>query len=65
MSNNVMYKIVGIGNICIRMFDGHARTLTNVHHIHLRKNFLLLGALKAQGCKSQVQMEVSKLPRAP
>ena len=48
MENDVVCKIVGIGNIHMRMFDEHVRTLTNVRHIsYLRKNFLSLEALKA------------------
>ena len=51
MGNNVVCKTVGIDNICMRMFDGQVRTLTNVRHIpDLRKNLLSLGALKAQEC---------------
>jgi len=52
MGNNVVCKTVGIGNIRMRMFDGHVQTLTNVRHVpDLRKNLLSLGDLKAQGCK--------------
>ena len=47
-----MCKIVGIGNICMRMFDGQVRTLTNIRHVpNLKKNLLLLGALEARGYK--------------
>ena len=52
MGNNVVCKTIGIGNIHMRMFKGHVRTLTNVRHIpDLKNNFLLLGALEARGCK--------------
>ena len=52
MGNDTVYKTVGIGNICMRMFDEQVWTLTNVHYVsNLRKNLLLLGALKAQKCK--------------
>jgi len=52
MDNNVVCKTVGIGNIRMRMFDGHVRTLTNVRHVpDLRKNLLSLGSWEAQGCK--------------
>ena len=52
MGNNVVFKTVGIGNICMRMFDGQVRTLTNVRHIlDLKKNLLSLGDLEAQGYK--------------
>ena len=52
MGNDAVCKTVDIGNICMRMFDGHVRTLTNVYHIpDLRKNLLSLGALEARGYK--------------
>jgi len=52
MGNDIVCKTVGIGNICMRIFDGHVRTLSYVHRVpDLRKNLLSLGALKAQGCK--------------
>ena len=51
MGNDAVCKAVGIGNIRMRMFDGHVRTLTNVRHIpDLKKNLLSFGALKAQRC---------------
>jgi len=52
MGNDAVCKTVGIDNIRMRMFDGHMRTFTNVHHVpDLRKNLFSLEALKAQGCK--------------
>jgi len=52
MGNDVVCKIVGIGNIHMSMFDEHVRTLMNVRHIpYLKKNFLSLEVLKARGYK--------------
>jgi len=52
MGKDVMCKTVGISNIRMRMFDGQARTLTNIRHVsNLKKNLLSLGALKARGYK--------------
>ena len=52
MGNDVVCKIVGIGNIHMRMFDGQVQTLTNVRHVpDLKKNLLSLGALEARGYK--------------
>ena len=52
IGNDVVCKIIGIGNICVNMFDGHVQTLLNVHHaLDLRKNLLSLGDLEAQRCK--------------
>jgi len=48
MENDAVCKIVGIGNIRMKVFDEQVRTLTNVRHVlDLKKNLLLLGALKA------------------
>ena len=52
MGNNIVSMMAGIGNIHMRMFDGHVRAITNVCHIpNLRKSLLSLGALEAQECK--------------
>jgi len=52
MDNNTICKTVGIGNICMRIFDGQAQTLTNIRHVpDLKKSLLSLGALKTQGRK--------------
>ena len=60
-----MCKIIGIGNIHMRMFDGQVQTLTNVRHVpDLRKSFLSLGALEDQGCKFSGADGSIKLPRA-
>jgi len=62
MGNNVVCKTIGIGNIRIRMYDGQARTLTNVRHFSdLKKDILSLGFWKLKGASFQVQMELSKL----
>ena len=52
MENDAVCKTVGIDNICIRMFDGQVRTLTNVRHVpDLKKNLLSLGALEVRRYK--------------
>ena len=46
MGNDVSCKVVGIGNIRIKMFDGVVRTLCDVRHVpDLRKNLISLGTL--------------------
>ncbi len=43
--------MVGIGTICIQMFDGVIHTLTDVRHIpDLKRNLISLGALDSLGC---------------
>jgi len=52
IGNDAMCKTIGIGNICMRMFEVQVRTLTNVRHVpNLKKNLLSLGALEARGYK--------------
>jgi hypothetical protein len=50
MGNDVACKIVGIGTIRIRMYDGIMKTLTNVRHMpDLKKNIISLGTLESLG----------------
>jgi len=66
MGNDAMYKTVGIGNIRMRMFDGHVRTLTNVRHVtDLKKIFPRWELWKLEGTSFLVQMEETKLLKAP
>ena len=52
MGNNTVWKMVGIGNIRMRMFNGQVRTLTDVSHIpDIRNSLLSLETLEAQGLK--------------
>ena len=46
MDNGAHYKITGISNIRIKMFDGVVRTLCDVRHaLEAEKNLILLGTL--------------------
>ena len=50
MGNDASCKVVGIGNIKIKMFDGVVRMLCDVRHIpDLRKNLISLGTLNYNG----------------
>src|SRR3954464_7748960 len=50
MGNNAECKVVGIGSIRMRMFDGEVRTVANVRHVpEVSSNLLSLGALEARG----------------
>jgi len=52
MGNDMACKIVGIGTIKIKMYDGIVRTLTEVRHVSkLKKNLISTGALDTIGCK--------------
>jgi hypothetical protein len=55
MGKDISCKVVGIGSIQIKMFDGTVKILTKVRHVHeLRKNLISLGVLDTGGYKSIV-----------
>ena len=57
MGNDAVCKTVGIGNIRMRTFDGHVRTLTNVRHVsNLKKNLLSLGGYKFSGADEGIKV---------
>ena len=50
MGNSAHYKITGIGNIRIKMFNGVVRTLCDVRHVpEVEKNLISLGTLDSNG----------------
>jgi hypothetical protein len=61
MGNDISCKVVGIGSIRIKMFDGTFKILTDVRHVpELRKNLISFGVLNIGGYKSIVQGGVMK-----
>jgi hypothetical protein len=62
MGNDISCKVVGVGSIQIKMFDGTVKILTDVKHIpELRKNLISLGVLNTGGYMSIVQGGVMKV----
>jgi hypothetical protein len=62
MRNDISCKVVGIGNIRIKMFDGTVKILNDVRHVpDLRKNLISLGVLDTGGYKSIFQGGVMKV----
>jgi hypothetical protein len=56
MGNDISCKVVGIGSIQIKMFDGTVKILIDVRHVPaLRKNLIYLGVLDTGGYKSIFQ----------
>jgi hypothetical protein len=50
MGNGVHYKITGISNIRIKMFDGIIRTLCEVRHVlEVEKSLISFGTLDLNG----------------
>lgn len=64
MRNNVSCKIVGVGSIKIKIFNGIIRTLTHVRYVtKLKKKLIYLGVLNFGGYKLTSQdgaLKVSK-----
>jgi hypothetical protein len=61
MGNDISCKVVGIGSIRIKMFDGTFKILIDVRHVlQLRNNLISLGVLDTGGYKSIVQGGVMK-----
>jgi hypothetical protein len=64
MGNDFSCKIVGVGNVRIKMHDGSVRTLTDVRHVpELRKNLISLGVLDYVGYKCTTQGGVLKVSK--
>lgn len=64
MGNNATCKVVGIGSVHIKMWDGVVRTLSEVRHVPaLKKNLISLGALDSKGCVIQAEGGALKVKR--
>ena len=50
MGNDFSCRVIGIGRVAVRHFDGDVKILNNVRHIpDLRRNLISLGALEDEG----------------
>ena len=64
MGNNASCKVVGIGIVRIKMFDGVARTLGDVRHVlDLKRNLISLSTLDAKEYKYTGEGEVLKISK--
>ena len=55
-------KIIGIGTIKIKIFDGTIRTIGEVRHVNgLKKNLLSLGQIDSHGYKTHIENEIIKI----
>ena len=63
MGNNTICKVVGIGSIKVKMFDGMVRTLTDVRYVPGLKKNLSLGTLDKIGCRITCEGGVMKVAR--
>jgi hypothetical protein len=64
MANGARSKIVGVGTVRFRMFDGMVRTLTGVKHVpDLKGNLISLGTLDLKGYRNLAQGGVLKVSK--
>jgi hypothetical protein len=64
MGNGAHCKIIGIGNIRIKIFDGVVRTLCDVRHVpEVEKNMISLGTLDSNGYGYKFEGGVMKLTK--
>ena len=64
MGNNASCKVVGIGIIKIRMFDGVVYTLGDMRHVpNLKKNLISLSTLDSKGYKSTSESGLLKISK--
>lgn len=56
MRNNVVYEVVGIGNVRLKIHDESVIELRQVRHVpELKKNLISLGMMDHIGCIVRVQ----------
>ena len=64
MGNDASCKVVGIGNIRTKMFDGFIRTLCDVRHVpDIRNNLILWGALDSGKFSFKSESEIIKVSK--
>ncbi|KAH9779095.1 hypothetical protein KPL71_007588 [Citrus sinensis] len=56
MGNNSICRIIGIGNVSLRLHDGSTRVINQVRHVpDLKRNLISLGMLDQIGCKIRLE----------
>ena len=64
IGNDATCKVVGIGTVKIKMWDGVTCTLSDVRHVPaLKKNFISLGTLDANGYVIQAEDGTMKVKK--
>ncbi|KAG8472774.1 hypothetical protein CXB51_034669 [Gossypium anomalum] len=64
MGNNASCKIVGVGTIKVKMFNGVFRTLSDVQHVlELKRNLISLSTLDSKGYRYTVESGVLKISK--
>lgn len=66
MKNNAMCRVVGIGNVKLKIHDGFIIKLKQVRHfVDLKKNLILLGMMDQIGCIVKFQNSVLNMMKGP
>ena len=56
----------GICTVCIKIFDGVVRDLTDIRHIpQVKKNIILVGAVESKGLKITLENGILKITKGP
>lgn len=63
MGNDYACKIVCIGTIQIKKFDGVVRELTEVRYVPQLKNLISVGALESKGLKKTMKNDILKITK--
>ena len=59
-----MSKVMGIGTVKVKMYDGAVRILTNVRHVpKLRRGLISLGMLDTLGCDVFAKNDTTNIMR--
>ncbi|KAH9697198.1 hypothetical protein KPL71_023512 [Citrus sinensis] len=62
MRNNSVCKVVGIGTVSLKMYDGMVRELTQVRHVpELKRNLISIGMLDQIDCVIKAEKKILKV----
>ena len=62
MGNNSVCKVVGIGTVSLKMYNGMVRELTQVRHVpELKSNMISIGMLDQIGCVIKAEKRILKV----
>lgn len=58
MGNNSIFRIIGIGNVSLKLHNGSIRVIKQVRHVpDLKRNLISLGMLDQIGCSIKLESE--------
>ena len=58
MENNYICRIIGIGDVNLKLHDGSIRVIKQVRHVlYLKRNLISLGMLDQIGCRIRLDLD--------